>query len=69
MCNRVRADWYISGDHARRAIGYLSGAMPELSNVDVPRLAAIWDEALMVTGDDLEASPVHAHIVEKGLQW
>lgn len=50
--------WYISDTHARRAIGYLSGSVPELRNVPVPVLAEAWGEALEKTLIWDEPSPI-----------
>lgn len=50
--------WYISDSHARRAIGYLSAALPELHDVDMPRLEEAWGEALEKTIDWDERSPI-----------
>lgn len=50
--------WYVSDTHARRAIGYLTGSVPELRNVEVPRLAGAWGEALAQTIDVRERSPI-----------
>ncbi len=60
--------WYISGEHARRAIGYLTTSVKELNKVDVPNLALKWGEALEKTLDDNEASPVNSYVIKKGLQ-
>lgn len=50
--------WYISDTHARRAIGYLAGSVPELASVDVPRLAEEWAKAIQATLDWNEMSPI-----------
>lgn len=57
------SDWYISGRHARRAIGYLTAALPELQAVEVPRVAEAWAEALERTIDPDERSPVGAEVM------
>lgn len=63
---KVHDGWYISGNHANRAIGYLSGIFSD-KGIDLPDLAAAWGKALEVTLDDTEASPIHSSIIEKGL--
>lgn len=50
--------WYISDTHARRAIGYLSAALPELHNVEMGRIADAWGEALAKTVEPGELSPI-----------
>jgi hypothetical protein len=59
-------DWYISGAHARRAVGHLSvalveeGALP--GDFELPRLLDLWGEALTATmsDDDENLSPLDA---------
>jgi hypothetical protein len=50
--------WYVSDTHARRAIGYLSAALPELHSVDMPCIAKAWGDALLATIDPNERSPI-----------
>jgi len=50
--------WYISDTHARRAIGYLTAAVPELHGITVPWMATKWAEALKETMQTEERSPI-----------
>lgn len=55
---RPGVGWYISDLHAKRALGYLSAALPELHGVDMPHLAEVWGEALEKTMDPNDPSPI-----------
>jgi hypothetical protein len=59
-----RAEWYVSGAHARRAVGYLSAALAERDalpeNFPSPVLLDLWGDALLATEleDDYPPSPI-----------
>jgi hypothetical protein len=58
--------WYVSDSHALRAIGYLTAAIPELHNVDVPFVAEKWAEALTNTIEPSDPSPIGPESVRQG---
>jgi hypothetical protein len=57
-------EWYVSGAHTRRAVGYLSAAMPELHQVEAGRLLDSWGEALLLTIETGDLSPIGADQVQ-----
>lgn len=67
--SKVKSDgWYVSDAHCRRALGYLSYAIPELRAVEIPTIAEEWANALEKTIDPEEASPINSQVVEEGLK-
>ncbi len=60
------SEWYVSGPHARRALGYLGVSLAARGYLDdefeQPLLLALWGEALEATMevDDVPASPIGA---------
>jgi len=62
-------DWYITGTHARRAIGYLGAKLAEEDyfnfEMEQPKLLEFWGEALQATmlETDDNPSPIGAAVV------
>lgn len=58
----VACDWYVSGAHARRALGYLGARLAERGDLPAafkqPLLLELWGEALAATLETTELSPV-----------
>ena len=63
----VLDDWYVSGEHARRAIMWMWKQGHLSSDIQQDFLGE-WGYALESTIQYEEASPVSAAVVEKGLQ-
>jgi hypothetical protein len=66
----TESEWYVSGAHARRALGYLGVELAERGDLpddfEMPVLLDLWGDALTATVDldDEVPSPVHAPVAE-----
>ena len=72
MSDVAGGDWFVSGAHARRALGHLSVALVEAEalpgDFELPRLLDMWGEALEVTMEPGEFSPVDGDQVIAGIR-
>jgi hypothetical protein len=57
-------EWYVTGAHTRRAVGYLGAHLAEHGylpdDFEQPQLLEIWAQALLATVEDDELSPIDA---------